>query len=123
MDALSASSPVERVVFMKGAQEAGLNWVGYVVSNARGLMLYVMPTTESGRRNVRTRIDPDRTHAHCARARQQCAIPRPQKYGNTEVIRRRPDRLRGREQRRRTLVQLFRVLDRDAHISSDLHLS
>jgi phage terminase large subunit GpA-like protein len=51
MDALSASSPVERVVFMKGAQfratEAGLNWVGYVVSNAPGLMLYVMPTTDS----------------------------------------------------------------------------
>ncbi|WP_349253219.1 phage terminase large subunit family protein [Bradyrhizobium sp. CB3481] len=47
---------------MKGAQlgatEAGLNWVGYVVSNAPGLMLYVMPTTESARRNVRTRIDP-----------------------------------------------------------------
>lgn len=62
MDALSASSPVERVVFMKGAQlgatEAGLNWLGYVVSNAPGLMLYVMPTTESARRNVRTRIDP-----------------------------------------------------------------
>lgn len=62
MDALSASSRVERVVFMKGAQlgatEAGLNWVGYVVSNAPGLMLYVMPTTESARRNVRTRIDP-----------------------------------------------------------------
>lgn len=62
MDALSASSPIERVVFMKGAQlgatEAGLNWVGYIVANAPGLMLYVMPTTESARRNVRTRIDP-----------------------------------------------------------------
>jgi phage terminase large subunit GpA-like protein len=62
MDALSASSPIERVVFMKGAQlgatEAGLNWVGYMISNAPGLMLYVMPTTESARRNVRTRIDP-----------------------------------------------------------------
>jgi hypothetical protein len=62
MDTLSASSPVERVVFMKGAQlgatEAGLNWVGYVIANAPGLMLYVMPTTESARRNVRTRIDP-----------------------------------------------------------------
>ncbi|MCK1670408.1 phage terminase large subunit family protein [Bradyrhizobium sp. 150] len=32
MDALSASSPLERVVFMKGAQlgatEGSLNWVG-----------------------------------------------------------------------------------------------
>ena len=62
MDALSASSPVERAVFMKGAQlgasKAGLNWFGSVIANAPGLVLYVMPTTESARRNVRTRIDP-----------------------------------------------------------------
>lgn len=62
MDALSASSPVERVVFMKGAQvgatEAGLNWLGHVINTTPGLMLYVMPTTESARRNVRARIDP-----------------------------------------------------------------
>lgn len=62
MDALSTASPIERVVFMKGAQlgatEAGLNWIGYVIANAPGLMLYVMPTTESVRRTVRTRIDP-----------------------------------------------------------------
>ena len=36
MDCLSPSSPVERVVFMKGGQiggtEAGLNWIGYRVS-------------------------------------------------------------------------------------------
>jgi phage terminase large subunit GpA-like protein len=62
MDALSASSAIERVVFMKSAQigatEAGLNWLGYVIHQAPGLMLYVMPTTESARRNVRMRIDP-----------------------------------------------------------------
>ncbi|TKV73291.1 phage terminase large subunit family protein [Bradyrhizobium elkanii] len=62
MDALSPSSPVERVVFMKGAQlgatEAGLNWLGYVIAHAPGLMLSVMPTTEAARRNVRTRVDP-----------------------------------------------------------------
>lgn len=50
------------MVFMKAAQvgatEAGLNWIGYVIANAPGLMLHVMPTTESARRNVRTRIDP-----------------------------------------------------------------
>jgi phage terminase large subunit GpA-like protein len=46
-------TPVERVVFLKGA----LNCVGYVIASAPGLMLYMMPTTESARRNARTRID------------------------------------------------------------------
>lgn len=62
MNCLSVASPIERVVFMKGAQlgatEAGLNWLGYVIANAPGMMLYVMPTTEAARRTVRTRIDP-----------------------------------------------------------------
>lgn len=62
MEALSAASPVERVVFMKGAQigatEAGLNWLGYVIHHVPGVMLYVMPTTESARRTVRMRVDP-----------------------------------------------------------------
>jgi len=62
MDCLSVTSPVERVVFMKGAQigasEAGLNWLGYVIANSPGLMLYVMPSLDSVRRNVRTRVDP-----------------------------------------------------------------
>ncbi|GHT96364.1 hypothetical protein FACS1894122_14660 [Alphaproteobacteria bacterium] len=34
MDALSPSSPIEKVVFMKGSQiggtEAGNNWIGYI---------------------------------------------------------------------------------------------
>jgi phage terminase large subunit GpA-like protein len=62
MDALSPGDPAERVVFMKGSQvggtEVGLNWVGSTVENAPGLGLFVMPTTESARRNVRVRIDP-----------------------------------------------------------------
>lgn len=88
MDALSASSPVERVVFMKGAQlgatEAGLNWVGYVIANAPGLMLYVMPTTESARRNVRTRIDPliDSTPA----VRDRVTKARSRDPGNTATL-------------------------------------
>ena len=43
MDALSPSSPVEKVVFMKGSQiggtEAGNNWIGYIVDQAPGPML------------------------------------------------------------------------------------
>ncbi|MEM7210332.1 MAG: phage terminase large subunit family protein, partial [Pseudomonadota bacterium] len=62
MDALSTGSPYERVVFMKGAQiggtEAGLNWLGYIIQNAPGMALLVMPTIDMLKRNTRTRIDP-----------------------------------------------------------------
>lgn len=62
MDCLSVSSPIERVVFMKGSQlggtEAGLNWVGYVIAHAPGLMLMVQPSIDMVRRNTATRIDP-----------------------------------------------------------------
>lgn len=62
MDALSTGSAFERVVFMKGAQvggtEAGLNWIGYVIQHAPGLMLAVMPSLDMVRRNTRARIDP-----------------------------------------------------------------
>ena len=62
MDRLSASSPVERVVVMKGAQvgatEAGNNWIGYVVHHAPGPMLAVLPTVEMAKRNSRQRIEP-----------------------------------------------------------------
>ena len=50
METLSATSRVERVVLMAGAQigktEAGLNWLGYVIHHAPGPMLLVQPTVE-----------------------------------------------------------------------------
>ena len=62
MDCLSPSSPVERVVFMKGAQtggtEAGNCWIGYVIHHAPGPMLAVLPTVEMAKRNSKQRIDP-----------------------------------------------------------------
>ena len=62
MDCLSVSSPVQRVVFMKGAQvggtEAGNNWIGYVIHMAPGPMMAVSPTVEMAKRNSRQRIDP-----------------------------------------------------------------
>lgn len=62
MDQLSVGSPTERVVIMKGAQtggtEAGLNFLGYIVCNAPGLAMLVMPSVDMVRRNTRTRIDP-----------------------------------------------------------------
>src|SRR6516165_11470649 len=62
MDCLSPSSPVERTVFMKGAQvggsEVGNNWVGYVIHQAPGPVMAVQPTVEMAKRNSKQRIDP-----------------------------------------------------------------
>ena len=62
MDCLSPTSPVERVVFMKGAQiggsECGNNWIGYVIHHAPGPMMAVSPTVEMAKRNSKQRIDP-----------------------------------------------------------------
>lgn len=62
MDNLSATSIIQEVIVMKGAQlgltEAGNNWVGYVIDLAPKPMLYVMPTDDTLRRNVKTKIDP-----------------------------------------------------------------
>ena len=50
MDCLSPSSPIERIVFMKGAQvgatECGNNWIGYIIHQAPGPMMAVQPTVE-----------------------------------------------------------------------------
>uniref|UniRef100_UPI0040477725 phage terminase large subunit family protein n=1 Tax=Yoonia sp. TaxID=2212373 RepID=UPI0040477725 len=62
MDALSPSSTVQRIVFMKAAQvgatEAGNNWIGFAIHHAPGPMLAVQPTVELAKRNSRQRIDP-----------------------------------------------------------------
>ena len=62
MDCLSPLSPIERTVFMKGAQiggtECGNNWIGYVIHQAPGPMMAVQPTVEMAKRNSKQRIDP-----------------------------------------------------------------
>jgi phage terminase large subunit GpA-like protein len=62
MDALSADSPYEWVVFMKGAQvggtEAGLNWLGYVIDRSPAPTMLVWPTEQDIKSNVRVRMDP-----------------------------------------------------------------
>jgi len=62
MDCLSPTSPMERVIFMKGAQiggtECGNNWIGYVIHQAPGPMMAVQPTVEMAKRNSKQRIDP-----------------------------------------------------------------
>jgi len=60
MDCLSPSSPVEKVIFMKGAQiggtEAGNNWIGYVIHHSPGPMLAVQPTVEMAKRWSKQRV-------------------------------------------------------------------
>ncbi len=62
MDCLSPTSPVERVVFMKGSQvggtEALINLIGYVIHLAPGPMMAVAPTVEMAKRYSKQRIDP-----------------------------------------------------------------
>ncbi len=62
MDDLSPQSPVQRVIFMKGAQvggtECGNNWIGYVIHMAPGPMMAISPTVELAKRNSKQRIDP-----------------------------------------------------------------
>lgn len=85
MDALSTGSPFERVIFMKGAQlggtEAGLNWIAYIIANAPGLALLVMPSLDMVRRNTRTRIDP--MIETTPELRQRIAPPRARDSSNT----------------------------------------
>lgn len=62
MDCLSPKSPIQKVVFMKGAQiggtECGNNWLGYVMHKAPGPIMAVSPTVEMAKRNSKQRIDP-----------------------------------------------------------------
>lgn len=62
MDCLSARSPIQEVVFMKGAQvggtEAAYNFIGYLIDIDPCSILLVMPTTDNLKKNSRTRLDP-----------------------------------------------------------------
>ena len=86
MDALSTASPWERVVLMKGAQtggsEAGLNWLGYIIQNAPGIAMLVMPSLDMVRRNTTVRIDP-LIEADAPRCVKLVAAPRSRDAGRT----------------------------------------
>jgi len=85
MDCLSPSSPIERTVFMKGAQiggtECGNNWIGYVIHQAPGPMMAIQPTVEMAKRNSKQRIDPLIEESEVLRA--LVSDPRSRDSGNT----------------------------------------
>ena len=61
MDNLTAKSPAQRIVLMKGAQlggtEMGLCWFGYIVTSDPGTMMMVEPTVDTAKRHSRLRIE------------------------------------------------------------------
>lgn len=85
MDALSASSPAQRIVFEKGAQigatESGLNWIGYVIHQAPGPMLSVQPTVDMAKRYSKQRMAPMIEESESLRA--LVSDPRERDSGNT----------------------------------------
>lgn len=88
MDCLSPHHPARRVVFCKSTQvagtEAGLNWIGYVISNNPAPMLVVQPTVEIGELFSKQRLQPMIDEAPTLRA----IIPpaRSRDSGNTTLI-------------------------------------
>lgn len=62
MDALSAQSPYQDVIFIKGAQiggtESGMNWLGYIIDYAPGPALAVQPTVDIAKRFSKQRVAP-----------------------------------------------------------------
>lgn len=61
-DMLSATNPVQEVVFMAGAQvgktESAFNWLGYIIDVAPAPTLLVQPTEAMAKRNSKMRLDP-----------------------------------------------------------------
>jgi phage terminase large subunit GpA-like protein len=88
MEALSASSPVRRVVVMKAARlgftETACNWLGYVIHQAPGPFLFVEPTVELAKRLSRQAIDPMIQESPALRAR--VSSPRSRDAGNTMLL-------------------------------------
>lgn len=85
MDSLSATSPVQDVIFMAGAQvgksEGGNNWIGYVIDHAPGPMLMVQPTVDGGKRYSKQRIAP--MINECPRLTEKILDNKSRENGNT----------------------------------------
>lgn len=85
MDCLSATSPIQIVTFIKGAQiggsECGNNWIGYIVDHAPGPIMSVQPTVEMAKRNSKQRIEP--LIQESPRLREKIKPSRSKDSGNT----------------------------------------
>ena len=88
MDDLSATSPIQTVIFKKsaqiGASEAGNNWIGYIIDQAPGPAMIVQPTVETAKRFSKQRIDP--LIENTPRVREKVAPGRARDAGNTMLM-------------------------------------
>ena len=93
MDALSPSSPIEKVVFQKGAQvggtECGNNWLGYVIDHIPAPMMYVLPTLDLAKRTSKQRIAP--MIEEMPSLREKIKNPRSRDSGNTTLTKEFPN--------------------------------
>ena len=85
MDSLSANSPNDVVVFMKGAQigasECGINFLLYGIHHAPAGMLYVLPTVDAAKRVSKQRLAP--AIDAVPEVAEKVAVPRARDSGNT----------------------------------------
>ena len=88
MDALSARSPVRRVVVMKGSQlgftEIVNNAVGYVIHHSPGPILFVEPTGDIAKAESKQRLAP--MIDECEALRERVRDPRSRDSGNTILV-------------------------------------
>ena len=88
MDALSPSSPYEKIVFMKGSQiggsECGNNFIGYIIDKAPGPILMIEPTVDMAKDNSKTRIEP--MISECPTLRDKVKEPRSRDSSNTILM-------------------------------------
>lgn len=92
MQALSAMSPFDRVVFAKGSQigatELGLTWIGYIVHQVPGPMMIVSPTVDLAKRLSKQRLDALIDDTPCLRGKVK--DPRSRDSGNTVLMKEYP---------------------------------
>ena len=85
MDNLSSISPIQEIVWMKGAQvgatECGNNWFGYIIDHVPGPTMSVMPRLEDAKKNSKIRMQT--LIDECERLRDKVKEPRARDSGNT----------------------------------------
>jgi phage terminase large subunit GpA-like protein len=87
-DCLSVMHPCQEVVFIKGAQiggtEAGNNWLAYLISEAPGPMMAVLPTIDLAKKSSKTRIKP--LIENCEKVKAKIGSTKSRDGGNTLLM-------------------------------------
>ena len=85
MDCLSATHPATDIVFKKpsqiGGTECGHNWIGYIIAQAPGVVMYVLPSSETSARTSKQRLAA--MIDECPAIRAKIAPARSRDSGNT----------------------------------------